>query len=117
MLAWRAGRGIFLVAAGEGGIVGFADFNRPFDDDRIAGLAAIYISPGEQRRGAGSKLLLEGIRRSPDASGIVVRFERGNHIARGFYERHGFEHAGEYEEDFLGHPSRMVEMVRSLRSP
>lgn len=114
MLAWRGGRGVFLVAAGERGLVGFADFNRPFDDDRVVGLAAIYISPKEQRRGAGSALLLEGIRRSPDAKRIVVRFVKSNGPARSFYERHGFEHAGEYEEDFLGHPSKMVEMLLEL---
>jgi GNAT superfamily N-acetyltransferase len=117
MLAWRAGRGMFLVAEEGGSIVGFADFNRPFDDDRIVSLAAIYILPGEQRKGAGSMLLEEGIRLAPDANRLVVRFERGNHVARSFYERRGFERVGESEEDFLGHPSRMVEMVCPLRSP
>ncbi len=115
MLAWRAGRGLFLVADIEArGIVGFADFNRPFDDDRVVGLAAIYVLPQEQRRGAGTGLLLEGVRRSPDARSIVVRFVKSNDPARLFYERHGFERAGEFEEDFLGHPSKMVEMILDL---
>ncbi len=118
MLAWRGGRGVFPVVEREGAVVGFADFNQHFDDDGIIGLAAIYVSPEEQRRGAGSGLLREGIRRFPDASRLVVRFEEGNRTARSFYERHGFERAGEYEEDFeedfLGHPSKMVEMSLEL---
>lgn len=114
VLAWRGERGVFLVAEANGGIVGFADFNRPFDDDRIVSLAAIYVLPEEQKRGAGSELLLEGIRRSPDARRLVVRFEVANRAARCFYEKHGFEKAGEFEEDFLGHTPRMVEMSLDL---
>lgn len=114
MLAWRGKRGVFLVAVGGSGIIGFADFNRPFDDDRVAGLAAIYVLPGEQRNGAGSKLLTEGIRRFSDARSMVVRFGAKNNAARNFYKRHGFEKVGESEEDFLGHPSKMVEMSRPL---
>ncbi len=114
MLAWRGERGVFLVAETESGIVGFADFNQPFESDLIVGLAAIYVLPGEQKRGAGSGLLREGVRRFPDASKLVVRFEIGNRVAQRFYERSGFEKAGEFDEDFLGHPSRMVEMVMNL---
>ncbi len=114
VLSWRGERGLFLVAETESGIVGFADFNKPFDDDRIVSLAAIYILPEKQRRGAGSALLREGIRRFSEAVRLVVRFERSNDPARRFYERHGFEEAGEFEEDFLGHPSRMVEMTMKL---
>jgi ribosomal protein S18 acetylase RimI-like enzyme len=115
MLIWRRERGLFLVAETDGEILGFADFNRPFDDDRVVSLAAIYVSPKEQRKGAGSKLVEEGIRRYPDATAIVVRFEKRNDPARRFYERHGFEKIGECEVDFLGHTSKMVEMARSLR--
>ncbi|MGH3087151.1 MAG: GNAT family N-acetyltransferase [Rubrobacteraceae bacterium] len=114
LLSWRGERGVFLVAEDGGVIVGFADFNKPFEDDRVVSLAAIYILPAEQRRGIGSELLREGIRRFPDANKLVVRFERGNLAARRFYERHGFEEVGQFEEDFLGHPSRMVEMSLEL---
>lgn len=114
LLVWRGERGVFLVAEGEGVIVGFADFNQPFEDDLVVGLAAIYVLPDEQRRGAGTALLLEGLRRFPKAVRVVARFEKENRAARRFYERHGFEKAGEYAEDFLGHPSRMVEMVVKL---
>lgn len=114
VLAWRGGRGVFLVSESESGIVGFADFNRPFEDDYVVGLAAIYVLPEEQRRGVGSGLLLEGVRRFPEAVRLVVRFESRNRAAHRFYERHGFEKVGEFEEDFFGHPSKMVEMSMDL---
>jgi ribosomal protein S18 acetylase RimI-like enzyme len=63
---------------------------------RIVGMMALngthldhlYLSPGEYRRGIGTKLLVKAKQRSPQFLSLYA-FQM-NQRARAFYERHGF---------------------------
>lgn len=113
-LARRMEDGVFLVAEYDGGVVGFANFQRVSRDVR---LGAIYVLPDEQGRGIGSRLLEVGISRFPPDSRIVLRVESRNLPARRFYAARGFQEAGEFTEDLLGYQTHEIEMVRPpLRS-
>jgi len=107
-LARRMEGGVFLVADLNEKVVGFADF---YSDSGEVRLAAIYVLPGEQGRGIGTRLLEAGIKRFSAVARITLRVERDNHPARRFYEAHCFRETGEFTEDFFGHEMREIEMV------
>lgn len=97
----RVSSGVFVVAEADGEVVGFADFCEVSADE--VELAAIYVLPGFQRRGIGSRLFDEGLRRLPSASKRRVAVERENERARRFYESRGFAKTGERTERAFGH--------------
>ena len=108
-LARRMEGGVFLVAERNGKVVGFANFYPVSGEVR---LAAIYLLPDEQGRGAGTRLLEAGASRFPPEAKLTLRVARDNLPARRFYEARGFREAGSFTEDFFGHELREVEMVR-----
>ena len=105
----RMASDVFLVAVLERSIVGFADF-QPVSKGN-AYLGALYILPDHQGRGIGGLLLQRGIAAFPPATEFTLRVENNNECARAFYERHGFEFAGEVVEDLFGFESREIEMT------
>jgi len=80
--------------ADEDGVIGFS---------QIVGseLTRIYVLPGEQRRGIGTRLLEAAL---PAAGRIRVEVEHLNVRGRRFYERSGFTQVGERAVDVFGHP-------------
>ncbi|MBM3533832.1 MAG: GNAT family N-acetyltransferase [Alphaproteobacteria bacterium] len=81
-----------LVAAIAGGrIVGFSMVRQGHID-------MLFVDPGAQARGVG-KALLAGA----EAGGAkTLECFRDNHLARGFYERHGWLHASSLRRSFCG---------------
>ncbi len=100
---------VFLVAVLDREIVGFADF-QPVSKGG-AYLGALYVLPDHQDRGIGRLLLQRGIAAFPPGTEFTLRVENNNERARAFYERYGFEFAGEIVEDLFGFESREIEMT------
>jgi len=100
---------VFLVAAWDDEVSSFADF-RPLSQTEVE-LAAIYVLPGMQGQGIGGRLLAAGIARFAAGTRFVLRVERDNAAAIGFYETHGFRTTGEFTEEIFGHAFHDVEMV------
>lgn len=100
---------VFLVAALDGEVVGFADFEPA--SRTAAYLGALYVLPDRQRCGTGARLPHAGIASFPPATKFILRVEKHNARAEAFYRRHGFEVTGEATEYLFGHESREVEMT------
>lgn len=83
-----------FVAEDESGVIGFI---------QIVGseLTRIYVLPGEQRRGVGTRLLDAAL----PATGLIrVEVEHLNARGRRFYERSGFTQVGERPVEVFGWP-------------
>jgi len=112
-LRHRMESNVFLVAAVDEEILGFADFRRP--SETAVELAAIYILPEMQGRGLGGRLLEVGMGRFPPLTNFMLRVELDNMQAQCFYESRGFRRTGEHAEEFYGHVIHETEMI--LRAP
>lgn len=111
----RMAQDVFLVAARDSTIIGFADF-RPLGPGR-AELAAIYVLPAAQGAGIGSRLLATGLHALPDVRTLQLDVERENQIGRRFYEAKGFQISGEAIEQFAGADLHLVRMVLARPAP
>ena len=78
------GRCDLWVAEDERSIVGFLAMSR----DRASYVDRLYIDPGAQRRGWGTRLVEHARVLSP--AGLELHTHVENHAARAFYEKHGF---------------------------
>jgi len=109
LLRRRIGSNVFLAALQGGSIVGFADF-RPLSRTEVE-IAAIYVLPEMQAQGVGGRILAAGTSRFAAGTRFILRVERDNAAAIGFYEAHGFRTTGELTEELFGHAFHDVEMV------
>lgn len=81
------GDAVFSLVAVEGGaVIGHAMFSRMRAPFRALGLGPVAVLPAWQRRGFGTQLIQEGLRRARD-SGWDAAFVVGE---TGYYERMGF---------------------------
>jgi putative acetyltransferase len=78
---WFIERGAIFLAEEDGAVVGFSGVNE-------GELTHLYVDPGAQNRGVGTRLLDHAKTVSPEGLFLWV-FQR-NAGARRFYERHGF---------------------------
>ncbi len=108
-LLQRIANDVFLVAARDDEVLGFADF-RPAAEGSTE-LAAIYVLPEAQGQGTGSRLLDVGLGRFPPNTTFVLGVERDNLKARRFYEARDFRPVRELVDVYLGHDFHDVEMV------
>ena len=97
-----------FVAAGTGGVVGFAAGNR-LDEPKLgfdAELTAIYLAHEVQRRGLGRRLVatVAAERATHGATGMIVWVLAGNLGARRFYEALGAELLVEQPFEWDGMP-------------
>lgn len=99
-------------------VVAFAQFVRdpalakPFVGAGEAGLRALYVDPGRQGEGFGSRLLADGLDRLPEETdAVVLEAFRDNDPARGFYESRGFALRDEatFEVDGEAYPTVVYE--------
>jgi GNAT superfamily N-acetyltransferase len=95
-LKHRMGTGVFLVAVQGGEVVGFADFDPDTGQSGEVELAVIYVLPGMQGRGVGTRLLEAGIGRFGSAGSLTLRVARDNLGGRRFYEARGLSSVGEH---------------------
>ncbi len=103
------------VAEDDGAVRGFAVV-RPCPDEDLAAagyLAGLYVEPGHQGNGLGSALLTAGLALLPQPVCALWVLE-GNHVARRFYERHGF--AADGARDVLTRGGTAAPEVRYRRT-
>jgi GNAT superfamily N-acetyltransferase len=113
-VAWRtvlesdtAGHAPAWVAELEGRVVGFVSSGPPRDEDvppSAAEVYAIYVLPGEWRRGLGRALLNAAIAhwQGGEATALVLWVFEANGAARTFYEAMGWRADGGRQEIDLG---------------
>jgi ribosomal protein S18 acetylase RimI-like enzyme len=90
--------------------------------DAAAGplLVGVYVAPTHRGREAGiADALLDAIETWAGEHGPTLRLEvhEGNHRARAFYERRGYEPTGESRPYPLDPRQRELEMIRVLSTP
>lgn len=88
-----------VVGTGGGGMI----------DEKMGEVFVLYVDPSQKRKGIGSSLL-ESITKQQRNQGAIeqwVSIVPENRIARAFYEKHGFELAGERDSygEFTEHTS------------
>lgn len=126
MEAWfetRTRRGFpVLVAEDETGVVGYASYGpfRPHDGFKTTVEHSIYVTPGAQGRGIGSRLLEALVARAV-AQGLHVMvggLEAGNAASLALHARHGFVETGRMPEigAKFGRRLTLVFMQRLLRA-
>lgn len=98
----------FLVAAHESELVGHAFANSP--QPPILLLLRLYVLPGWQRRGVGSRLLDAVIQAYPGSTALRLSVEADNLKGVSFYRTHGFELRGEQVEEGL----KVLRMEKTL---
>ena len=88
------------VAERDGALLGFIHVLPCRDDDRdgrvTVEVSELYVAPEHQRRGLGAALLARALAELPAQGFRSVSLWVGahNHVARRFYEAHGFENDG-----------------------
>lgn len=97
----NAGIARFRLALDEERIVGYAKLNPPWLPDAEAGamqLSQIYVTYDQHGSGVGRVLLDWAISTARDggATALLLTVWEENHRACRFYEKHGFEHIGNY---------------------
>ncbi len=110
-LVRRMEAGVFLVAVEDGEVVGFADLSPAPAEPGAVELAAIYVLPGFQGRGVGTRLLQTALGRLPSTKKVRAEAERENLAARRFYEARGFAETSRRTQRAFGHEFRTVEMT------
>jgi ribosomal protein S18 acetylase RimI-like enzyme len=110
-LVRRMEAGVFLVAVEDGEVVGFADLSPAPEEPGAVELVAIYVLPGLQGRGVGTRLLQTGLGRRPPAKKVTAEVERENLAARRFYEARGFAQTSRRTQRAFGQEFRTVEMT------
>ncbi|MBG9817698.1 GNAT family N-acetyltransferase [Bacillus safensis] len=105
---------LFLVAQKGEEIVSFANF---FYKDENAELAAIYLLPELQGLGIGTQLLNEGVfKLEKKTKRLYVDVEKGNKSGENFYKSKGFRVVKEFEDNFLGHNLKTVQLVLEFKN-
>ena len=99
----------FYVADENGSISDFANFSNVKDHGEVE-LASIYLLPGAQGKGVGSKLLMFGIEQLSPRT-IYINVESDNQMGKQFYLARNFKVIDEFEEDFDGHLLQTTRMV------
>lgn len=105
----------FYVAAAGEGVIGFAQFM--MREDKRGDLTRVYVLPEWQGRGAGSRLLKEGLDAlsAHGAVEVFVHVEKDNAKGIGFYERKGFRQVRAFSLELPGQNLEMLEYVLELR--
>nr|WP_281183675.1 N-acetyltransferase [Bacillus marinisedimentorum] len=113
MLEKRMKASTMLVADQGETVIGYIQITRK-NSGSSAELDAIYILPGYQHVGIGSRMLTEGIKRL-NANTLSVVVEKENKKGRMFYEGKGFIPVKEFEEEFLGYRLNSLEMMLKIK--
>jgi GNAT superfamily N-acetyltransferase len=109
-----------LVAEGDEGVVGFADFCAYLGDDlppeTVGQLAAIYLLPAAWGRGVGRRLLAESVTKLSEAGyrEAALWVLNTNTRARRFYEAGGWYADGAAQQETIG--ELLLNEVRYRRS-
>jgi ribosomal protein S18 acetylase RimI-like enzyme len=104
----------FFVAESGGDVVGFAQFVRRSAES--VELTRIYVLPGRQRGGIGTRLLAAGLAEFAEEGlkRMTVSVERDNRIGRRFYESSGFGGPTEHAREVQGFVLDLVEYRRPV---
>ncbi|MFB6118860.1 GNAT family N-acetyltransferase [Halosegnis sp.] len=102
---------LFVVAERGGEVVGFASAAQTFADE--VELYTLYVHPDHQQEGVGTALLAS-VADSADEAGagrLRAGVLSGNHVARAFFEGHGFERVETVQTEVGGetHPEDILE--------
>ena len=96
----------------QGAIVGLLTAGQPSAE--IISIGRLYVLPGSQRQGFGSKLLDACVAAYPEAQKLVLEVEAQNEKGLAFYRKHGFREVSRKEEETEGVALKVVEMEKLL---
>ena len=103
----------FSVAKDEhGAILGLVTAHRPSDE--VVYIGRLYVLPGSQRQGIGSKLLDDCVAFFPGFQTLRLDVEAQNEKGRAFYRKQGFKESSRKEQEFEGISVVVVEMEKKL---
>lgn len=112
-----ADEAVFLVAADDGDVVGFAelatgaDATADYDVPGDAEIRAVYVAPDHAGDGVGTALLAELERRGRER-GVERVLLTASLNALGFYESHGYNRVEERTHEFGGEVAGEVVVLR-----
>lgn len=95
--------GVFLVATGDDGVVGYAHAGPEGERNRYR-LYRLYVHPDEWRSGVGTRLL-DAVETALSAEGVreyALEVLAANDVGVSFYEARGFERVTETETELAG---------------
>ncbi|OTF10401.1 GNAT family N-acetyltransferase [Halorubrum sp. SD612] len=97
---------VFPVAAVDGDVVGFAESYVVGRRERVGEIDWLHVHPDHRESGIGSALLerVESALRDADVDRIEARVLADNEAGTAFYQREGYELAGERDVDIGGEP-------------
>ncbi|GAB6878982.1 GNAT family N-acetyltransferase [Halorubrum gandharaense] len=109
---------VFPVAVEEGEVVGFAESYVVDRRERVGEIDWLHVQPEYRERGIGSDLLtrVEELLRDAEVARIEGRVLVANEAGGDFYEREGYEFAGERMVD-IGHDTFTERLYRKRLSP
>jgi GNAT superfamily N-acetyltransferase len=93
----------FILATGADGLAGFSSYG-PSDRPGWAKIHKLYLEPGLQGKGLGSRLLqeTEARARSEGFQHVWLQVNKYNHKGNSTYQRNGYTKAGEVVDDIGG---------------
>jgi ribosomal protein S18 acetylase RimI-like enzyme len=102
-LAEIAASTVVVAEEEDGAVMGFTIGGRSRDPIGEGGeIYSLYVAPSCWRRGVGSRLLAEAVRRLEPLGPLTLWVLEENHAARRFYERHGWRPDGGEKKTFYG---------------
>ncbi|WP_425453235.1 N-acetyltransferase family protein [Cohnella lupini] len=101
------GKSSFLVAEESNQIIGYAQLIQL--SEAKYDLYRIYIKPGSQKQGIGTKFLSEFIKIMKSEDALTVTVKKDNVIGRAFYSKNGFK---EVEESTLTLEGKQLAIIK-----
>ncbi len=106
-------RVFFNVAKDEQGkVVGLVTAGRPSEE--VVYIARLYVLPGHQRQGIGSRLMEACVAAFPGTETLRLEVEEQNEKGLSFYRKQGFREISRKEEELEEESLTVVEMEKKL---
>ncbi|WP_110112200.1 GNAT family N-acetyltransferase [Bacillus sp. CGMCC 1.16541] len=110
----RMQHSITLIVEENGEAVGFATFVVHDNVNKQVKLEALYLYPTHWRKGYGSKLIDEGMKRLVGVESLLVNVMAENAVGLNFYKANGFAQLKVSEERLFTYPIKMITMQLTI---